>query len=224
MNLLEVFTQDDLIAALGVETVAKGLGYVSRVSALSTEGNTVSALVKGRQRTPYTVEAAVEEESGLADGLPILTSSMHLSDGLRLQARGGDDAGVAAPAPPPRPPARAGAGLGEGFSRGCGQRRERRRAQAQVGRRPPTRCATSSSPACTAGDYQRHLLQGPPRPARRDPPARAPGATSSARCRPRPPSSTTPTSTSCACCGHTARVATSTRATACRSRGATATS
>ena len=75
MKLLEVFTQDDLIAALGVETVAKGLGYVSRVSALSTEGNTVSALVKGRQRTPYTVEAAVEEESGLADGLPILTSS-----------------------------------------------------------------------------------------------------------------------------------------------------
>jgi superfamily II DNA or RNA helicase len=75
MKLLEVFTQDDLIAALGVETVAKGLGYVSRVSALSTEGNTVSALVKGRQRTPYTVEAAVEEESGLADGIPILTSS-----------------------------------------------------------------------------------------------------------------------------------------------------
>ena len=75
MNLLEAFTQDDLIAALGVETVAKGLGYVSRVSALSAEGDTVSALVKGRQRTPYTVEAEVEEESGLADGASILTSS-----------------------------------------------------------------------------------------------------------------------------------------------------
>ena len=75
MKLLEAFTQDDLIAALGVETVAKGLGYVSRVSALSAEGDTVSALVKGRQRTPYTVEAEVEEAFGLEDGASILTSS-----------------------------------------------------------------------------------------------------------------------------------------------------
>lgn len=74
MKLLEAFTQDDLIAALGVETVAKGLGYVSRVSALSVEGDTVSALVKGRQRTPYTVEAEVEDEVHPVDGHPMLRS------------------------------------------------------------------------------------------------------------------------------------------------------
>ncbi|HAF55965.1 MAG TPA: helicase SNF [Thauera sp.] len=62
MTPLDRFTQDDLIAQLGMETVAKGLGYLSRVSALSAEGSEVSALVKGRQRTPYDVFAKVVEE------------------------------------------------------------------------------------------------------------------------------------------------------------------
>lgn len=70
MTPLDRFTQDDLIARLGMETVAKGLGYLSRVSALSAEGNEVSALVKGRQRTPYDVVADVTE----ADGRPTLVS------------------------------------------------------------------------------------------------------------------------------------------------------
>ena len=59
MTPLNRFTQDDLIAQLGMETVAKGLGYLSRVSALSCDGSSVSALVKGRQRTPYDVVADV---------------------------------------------------------------------------------------------------------------------------------------------------------------------
>ena len=59
MTPLDRFTQDDLIAQLGMETVAKGLGYLSRVSALSCDGSAVSALVKGRQRTPYDVVADV---------------------------------------------------------------------------------------------------------------------------------------------------------------------
>ncbi|MDX9886774.1 DEAD/DEAH box helicase [Thauera sp.] len=59
MTPLDRFTQDDLIAQLGMETVAKGLGYLSRVSALSCDGSSVSALVKGRQRTPYDVLADV---------------------------------------------------------------------------------------------------------------------------------------------------------------------
>ena len=71
MTPLDRFTQDDLIAQLGMETVAKGLGYLSRVSALSAEGGEVSALVKGRQRTPYNVYANVLEE----DGRPALTST-----------------------------------------------------------------------------------------------------------------------------------------------------
>ena len=70
MTPLDRFTQDDLIAQLGMETVAKGLGYLSRVSALSAEGSEVSALVKGRQRTPYDVFADVTE----ADGRPTLVS------------------------------------------------------------------------------------------------------------------------------------------------------
>ncbi len=70
MTPLDRFTQDDLIAQLGMETVAKGLGYLSRVSALSCEGSMVSALVKGRQRTPYDVFADVIEE----DGRPSLVS------------------------------------------------------------------------------------------------------------------------------------------------------
>ena len=70
MTPLDRFTQDDLIAQLGMETVAKGLGYLSRVSALSAEGSEVSALVKGRQRTPYDVVADVTE----ADGRPTLVS------------------------------------------------------------------------------------------------------------------------------------------------------
>ena len=48
MTPLDRFTQDDLIAQLGMETVAKGLGYLSRVSALSCDSSAVSALVKGR--------------------------------------------------------------------------------------------------------------------------------------------------------------------------------
>ena len=64
MTPLERFTQDDLIAQLGMETVAKGLGYLSRVSALCVEDDTVSALVKGRQRTPYEVVASLVEERG----------------------------------------------------------------------------------------------------------------------------------------------------------------
>ncbi|MDG3065483.1 SNF2-related protein [Thauera mechernichensis] len=64
MTPLDRFTQDDLIAQLGMETVAKGLGYLSRVSALSADGCSVSALVKGRQRTPYDVSADVIEEEG----------------------------------------------------------------------------------------------------------------------------------------------------------------
>jgi len=64
MTPLDRFTQDHLIASLGVETVAKGLGYLSRVSALSADGNTVSALVKGRQRTPYDVVADIFDEGG----------------------------------------------------------------------------------------------------------------------------------------------------------------
>ena len=71
MTPLDRFTQDDLIAQLGMETVAKGLGYLSRVSALSAEGSEVSALVKGRQRTPYDVFANVVEE----DGRPALVSA-----------------------------------------------------------------------------------------------------------------------------------------------------
>ena len=71
MTPLDRFTQDDLIAQLGMETVAKGLGYLSRVSALSAEGGEVSALVKGRQRTPYNVYANVLEEAGR----PALTST-----------------------------------------------------------------------------------------------------------------------------------------------------
>jgi superfamily II DNA or RNA helicase len=70
MTPLERFTQDDLIAQLGMETVAKGLGYLSRVSALSCDGSAVSALVKGRQRTPYDVFADVIDE----DGRPTLVS------------------------------------------------------------------------------------------------------------------------------------------------------
>ncbi len=62
MTPLDRFTQDDLIAQLGMETVAKGLGYLSRVSALAADGSEVSALVKGRQRTPYDVFANVIEE------------------------------------------------------------------------------------------------------------------------------------------------------------------
>ena len=71
MTPLDRFTQDDLIAQLGMETVAKGLGYLSRVSALSVEGGEVSALVKGRQRTPYDVCTNVIEE----DGRPALVSA-----------------------------------------------------------------------------------------------------------------------------------------------------
>ncbi len=66
MTPLDRFTQDDLIAQLGMETVAKGLGYLSRVSALSSDGGAVSALVKGRQRTPYDVSAEVIEKGGRA--------------------------------------------------------------------------------------------------------------------------------------------------------------
>ena len=55
MNLLEAFTQDDLIAALGVETVAKGLGYVSRVSALSADSpNTSLSLTSGRIASSFS--------------------------------------------------------------------------------------------------------------------------------------------------------------------------
>ncbi|MCK2127602.1 DEAD/DEAH box helicase [Thauera aromatica] len=61
---IDRFTQDDLIAALGYPTVAKGLGYLSRVSTLSSDGETVSALVKGRQRTPYDVFAEIREQGG----------------------------------------------------------------------------------------------------------------------------------------------------------------
>lgn len=64
MNPLDRFTQDDLISELGMETVAKGLGYLSRVSALSLEGGSLSALVKGRQSTPYDVFADITEENG----------------------------------------------------------------------------------------------------------------------------------------------------------------
>ena len=70
MTPLDRFTQDDLIAQLGMETVAKGLGYLSRVSALSADGAVVSALVKGRQRTPYSVHADVVER----DERPALNS------------------------------------------------------------------------------------------------------------------------------------------------------
>ena len=64
MTPLDRFTQEDLIAALDYPTVARGLGYLSRVSALSCDDGVISALVKGRQRSPYRVSASVVEARG----------------------------------------------------------------------------------------------------------------------------------------------------------------
>ena len=47
MPALDDITQDALVAWLGTHEIAKGLGYLARVSELSTDGRSVS------RRTPF---------------------------------------------------------------------------------------------------------------------------------------------------------------------------
>jgi superfamily II DNA or RNA helicase len=71
MTALDNITQDALVAWLGNHEIAKGLGYLARVSELSSDGRSVSARVKGTQRTPYSVHVEVAEG---ANGSPRLLS------------------------------------------------------------------------------------------------------------------------------------------------------
>ncbi|ATE58839.1 DEAD/DEAH box helicase [Thauera sinica] len=61
MSSLDRITQKTLVDWLGAHEVAKGLGYLSRVSRLSSNEFSVTAHVKGTKRTPYSVYVEVAE-------------------------------------------------------------------------------------------------------------------------------------------------------------------
>lgn len=64
MSALDQITQKTLVEWLGANEVAKGLGYIARVSQLSSNDFSVSALVKGTARSPYSVYMEVAEGRG----------------------------------------------------------------------------------------------------------------------------------------------------------------
>ncbi|MBS0542525.1 MAG: SWIM zinc finger family protein, partial [Proteobacteria bacterium] len=61
MTALDQISQKTLVEWLGANEVAKGLGYIGRVSELSSNDFSVSARVKGTKRTPYSVYMEVAE-------------------------------------------------------------------------------------------------------------------------------------------------------------------